>query len=177
MAVYFVQRLSDGLIKIGYSNRPVKRFDQIRDDIREPVKILCVLDGDRKQEHDLHTKFADYRRAGEWFEQGRELIGFIRACVDTPHDIKYNVTVEPPRPAVNCICKYWKDQEDRFHGWCQHPEINAGTPCILNTEDHCILREEFTTTIQISYRNRDRLRAVGPSMNLAVEKLLDDAGY
>jgi len=74
-------------------------------------------------------------------------------------------------------CKYWKDQADQFHGDCQHPEVNPGTPCILNTEDHCILREEFMTTIQVSYRNRDRLRAVASSMNLAVEKLLDDAGY
>jgi hypothetical protein len=72
-------------------------------------------------------------------------------------------------------CKYWKDQADKFHGWCQHPDCQPCTPCILNTEDHCVLREEFMTTIQVSYRNRDRLRAVASSMNLAVEKLLDDA--
>jgi len=74
-------------------------------------------------------------------------------------------------------CKYWKDQADKFHGDCHHPDVLPGTPCILNIEDHCVLREEFTTTIQVSYRNRDRLRAVASSMNLAVEKLLDDTGY
>lgn len=74
-------------------------------------------------------------------------------------------------------CKYWKDQADKFHGNCGHPDVNPGAPCILNTEDRCILREEFMTTIQVSYRNRDRLRAVASSMNLAVEKLLDGAGY
>ena len=41
-------------------------------------------------------------------------------------------------------CRYWKDQADGFHGNCYHPEAQPGTPCILNTEDECVLREEFT---------------------------------
>ena len=40
-------------------------------------------------------------------------------------------------------CRYWKDQPDGFHGWCGHPEAQPGTPCILNTEDQCVLREEY----------------------------------
>jgi len=39
-------------------------------------------------------------------------------------------------------CKYWKDQPDGFHGWCEHPEAQPGTPCVLNTGDECVLREE-----------------------------------
>ena len=39
-------------------------------------------------------------------------------------------------------CRFWKDQPDGFHGWCQHPEAQPGTTCILNTEDQCVLREE-----------------------------------
>jgi len=39
-------------------------------------------------------------------------------------------------------CRYWKTQEDGFHGWCKHPEVLSGTPCILNTEDECVLRED-----------------------------------
>lgn len=74
-------------------------------------------------------------------------------------------------------CNFWEDQADMFHGWCKHPDATAGTPCILNTEDHCVLRLEPTTTIQISRRNRDRLKRVASTANLAVEKLLDDAGF
>ena len=40
-------------------------------------------------------------------------------------------------------CRFWKDQADGFHGWCKHPEVQPGTPCILNTEDECVLREEY----------------------------------
>jgi len=39
-------------------------------------------------------------------------------------------------------CIFWKDQPDGFHGYCQHPEARPGEPCILNTEDTCLLREE-----------------------------------
>lgn len=39
-------------------------------------------------------------------------------------------------------CKFWKDQPDGFHGYCRHPEASQGSPCILNTEDECLLREE-----------------------------------
>lgn len=73
-------------------------------------------------------------------------------------------------------CKFWQFQQDGLHGWCKHPDAAPGEPCILNSGEVCVLREEFMTTIQVSYRNRDRLRAVASSMNLAVEKLLDDAG-
>lgn len=38
-------------------------------------------------------------------------------------------------------CKYWKDQADGFHGDCTHPQYGR-EPCILNTEDVCLLREE-----------------------------------
>ena len=39
-------------------------------------------------------------------------------------------------------CRFWKDQADGFHGDCKHPEAQPGTPCILNTEEECVLREE-----------------------------------
>ena len=38
-------------------------------------------------------------------------------------------------------CKYWKDQPDGFHGFCQHPESRPGDSCILNTEDISLLSE------------------------------------
>lgn len=74
-------------------------------------------------------------------------------------------------------CKYWKDQADGLHGWCEHPQAGPGEPCILNSGEVCLLREEFSTTIQVSRRNRARLEMVAATANLAVEKLLDDAGY
>lgn len=49
-------------------------------------------------------------------------------------------------------CKYWKDQADGFHGNCYHPEARQGEPCILNTEEECVLREEFPTCSECGRR-------------------------
>ncbi len=40
-------------------------------------------------------------------------------------------------------CRYWRDQKDGFHGNCCHPEAQPGESCLLNTEDKCVLLEEF----------------------------------
>ena len=40
-------------------------------------------------------------------------------------------------------CRFWRDQPDGFHGYCCHPEAQTGDPCALNTEDTCLLREEY----------------------------------
>jgi hypothetical protein len=49
-------------------------------------------------------------------------------------------------------CKHWKDQADGFHGNCHHPEARQGEPCILNTEDTCLLREEYPTCSECGRR-------------------------
>ena len=49
-------------------------------------------------------------------------------------------------------CRFWKDQADGFHGNCYHPECQPGTPCILNTEDECVLREEYPTCSECGRR-------------------------
>jgi|GEM_PF-5939100 len=49
-------------------------------------------------------------------------------------------------------CRFWKDQADGFHGWCEHPEAQPGTPCVLNTEDQCVLREEFAVCFECGRR-------------------------
>jgi len=49
-------------------------------------------------------------------------------------------------------CKYWKDQADGFHGNCHHPEARQGEPCILNTEDTCLIREEYPTCSECGRR-------------------------
>ena len=49
-------------------------------------------------------------------------------------------------------CKFWKDQADGFHGNCYHPEARQGEPCILNTEDTCLLREEYPVSSECGRR-------------------------
>lgn len=47
--------------------------------------------------------------------------------------------VKAPQKYDECI--YWKDQEEGFLGYCLHPKVRTGDPCILNAEDYCPLRD------------------------------------
>jgi hypothetical protein len=49
-------------------------------------------------------------------------------------------------------CRHWKDQADGFHGNCHHPEARPGDSCILNTEEECVLREEYPTCSECGRR-------------------------
>jgi hypothetical protein len=73
-------------------------------------------------------------------------------------------------------CKFWKDQADGFHGNCYHPEARQGEPCILNTEDECLIREPVMTTMQISRDTLGALREYGYPAEKAVIRLLEIAG-
>ena len=72
-------------------------------------------------------------------------------------------------------CKFWKDQADDFHGWCEHPEAQPGTQCVLNTEDQCVLRVPIMTSMQISKDTLEALRDYGYPAENAVIKLIDIA--
>jgi hypothetical protein len=72
-------------------------------------------------------------------------------------------------------CKFWKDQADGFHGFCQHPEVRPGEPCILNTEDECLIRMPITTSMQISRDTLEALREYGYPAERAVIRLLEIA--
>lgn len=66
-------------------------------------------------------------------------------------------------------CRFWKDQPDGFHGYCTHPEAQPGTPCILNTEDSCLLYEERATksSIKVTHDTLLRLQRAMPEISKA----------
>lgn len=71
-------------------------------------------------------------------------------------------------------CNFLRLQADGFHANCGHPEA-LGEPCILNTEDECVLREPVMTSMQISKDTLEALRAYGYPAENAVIRLLEIA--
>lgn len=67
-------------------------------------------------------------------------------------------------------CRFWKTQPDGFHGWCEHPEAKPCTPCILNTEDHCVIREPTWTSIKVSHDTLLRLEEAMPEIAVRAGK-------
>lgn len=86
MQVYFIQSEAGGLIKVGVAVDVHARVALLQ--MGSPV-TLCVLatqPGGRALESALHRHFGSYRRHGEWFEPGPELLAYIAGLKDAAAD-------------------------------------------------------------------------------------------
>lgn len=76
--VYFMQFGHGNPIKIGYSRNLGARLRLIQASHFEPLTMLVVKLGSRKDEMPLHDKFAKYQVRGEWFSASDEVLAFAR---------------------------------------------------------------------------------------------------
>jgi hypothetical protein len=66
-------------------------------------------------------------------------------------------------------CKYWHDQPDGAHGYCQHPEARPGETCSLNTAVTCVLREFVEVVPRDNEKNITPKAALGGTTIIAPE--------
>lgn len=66
--VYFVQAADGGPIKIGWTENPERRVEQLQASTHQELRLLDYILGDRRVERALHDLLADYRVRGEWFD-------------------------------------------------------------------------------------------------------------
>lgn len=79
--VYYVERETDGLVKIGTTRRLEQRMAALRRE-HGPVTLLARHRGTHKREARMHTVFALLRVEGEWFRPDAQLRDWI-ASVST----------------------------------------------------------------------------------------------
>lgn len=79
--IYYLQHAAkDGLIKIGVAQNVRHRVRAIQHMCPVQLRVLAVepCEGTRDEEWEIHQRFAPYRRHGEWFYPGQELLAHIR---------------------------------------------------------------------------------------------------
>ena len=77
--VYFIIAQKTNRIKIGYSlnkSSTNKRFAQLQTENADTLTMLCM--SEYITELEVHTKFAEQRHHGEWFDVTKELINYIK---------------------------------------------------------------------------------------------------
>lgn len=79
MAIYFIQADKGGPIKIGYSGKPFARLNLLQVSQHVELKMVALIEGDRKLEGDLHQQFGKHHLRGEWFNPGPELLKYLSA--------------------------------------------------------------------------------------------------
>jgi hypothetical protein len=79
--VYAIGTEDQRLVKIGHSRRIALRLKTLRNACPIPLVLLWQAPGDASVEAALHSRFADRRVRGEWFEfpDGGAVVGIDRA--------------------------------------------------------------------------------------------------
>lgn len=78
MAVYFIQAVDGGPIKIGSSGNPDMRLSDLQVANPKVLRILATMPGGTPQEWALHEQFKKYRVQGEWFTPAPEIMALIK---------------------------------------------------------------------------------------------------
>lgn len=104
MWTYFVQAVSGGPIKIGFTTRkPNERLAALQTGAPVELKIVGLLAGNRERE--MHERFRDARLHGEWFTPSKQLVQFISKDAQPPRvaHVQEQVRLELEGKAVKVI--------------------------------------------------------------------------
>lgn len=66
-----------GLVKIGVAEYPQSRLETLQNSSPAQLVLVCTIPGGFEKEKELHAKFSNYRRHGEWFEYVPEIATYI----------------------------------------------------------------------------------------------------
>ena len=83
--IYFIQGVSGGSIKIGYSKDIESRIKSLQ--FHSPVQLTVVgwMEGSVELERQLHKVFSSHRLWGEWFSPDESILDYIRCnCEKLP---------------------------------------------------------------------------------------------
>jgi T5orf172 domain len=114
MAVYFIQAIDGGRIKVGTTRQLKARLWSLSKEVGTKLRVLAVVKGHYPEEKSIHDRFAHLRAFGEWFEPGDDLMAFI-AAKGAPWDGKDD---EPTIP-MKVWLEYWVGFNCQFVAQCR----------------------------------------------------------
>lgn len=80
LRVYAIQCVENGLIKIGVSNLPKRRLADLSSQSPVEMVLLASRPGGYQMERELHKRFAEHRRRGEWFAPHADILAWVAEC-------------------------------------------------------------------------------------------------
>lgn len=97
--VYFVR--SGKLIKIGFTKDLEGRVSRLQTGSPYDLQLLASIDGTRRDEQALHSRFANLNVRGEWFRGHSSLMAYIRKVTPPPApEAPVEVEPETSRPPM-----------------------------------------------------------------------------
>jgi len=99
--IYFIQQGDDGPIKIGTSDNPEKRLQQLQGSHHETLRLLKVVEGSNWAEKRLHQHLAAFRLRGEWFENCAEVLRVVEIAEAMVNEMSRTRSVRLPLSVTN----------------------------------------------------------------------------
>lgn len=96
--VYFLR--AGSTVKIGFSRNLRGRLDKLRNGNSFPVFICKFVKGDRRTEKSFHTRFAEYRVRGEWFDLRGSLAKYLEMHIGP---VELPNPIDDPKPEIQII--------------------------------------------------------------------------
>jgi len=75
--IYFIEAVGMGLIKIGYTIDPAKRFMTMLTMSPAPLSLLGSISGGPQKETEIHAQLEPHRLHGEWFKATPEVMAIV----------------------------------------------------------------------------------------------------
>ncbi|WP_327259821.1 MULTISPECIES: GIY-YIG nuclease family protein [unclassified Streptomyces] len=79
--MYLIGSPDSPLVKIGWTDNPERRLRHLQTGSPVPLRLLAIFEGGNIVEAELHRRFADKRRHGEWFDLGPDPVGAVSPFV------------------------------------------------------------------------------------------------
>lgn len=113
MSVYFIERPSDGAIKIGFAKDPFVRLRALAKALGQPLTFRRIADGGRKEEQEYHERFAGHCVGGEWFAPHKELEAVMASLALAPVNRRGMVRAQRgQRPPLSDIVEAFQQKYD-----------------------------------------------------------------
>ena len=87
--IYFIHGTKTKLIKIGYSRHALERLSRMQTGSPDILELVAVCIGDKSIEKELHYKFKEFRKHGEWFTYSSNIESFIKEKCSSNHNDIY----------------------------------------------------------------------------------------
>jgi len=80
--VYFIRIDGTGDVKIGFSTSVAERRKSMDTGHPGKIDVIATIEGSRDLEQDLHRRFENYRKKGEWFSYEGAVKKFVESIPD-----------------------------------------------------------------------------------------------
>ena len=122
MSIYFLLEPVTGLVKIGKAKDIEHRLAGIINQSPLPAEVVKIIDGYSDEEYELHRRFEEHRRKGEWFEYAP-----IASQIEALTSVELTFPKRKVDHRVNVTCPTCgKDKQC----WARHASITRKKECV-----------------------------------------------